>query len=196
MLRYIFSQREIHRIFTALWFKSWIKRLFHLYGLVRIEFRKSLLRFRGAKVSDLSYVGDSRLKGNVSNLVLKDFCSVGDSVYMAMHGKITIGKSAVVNDGVRLLTASHNLQDSKWSLLKGDIVIEDYAWVAMGVTVLPGIVIGKGAVVGAGAVVTKNVAPYSVVGGNPAKIIGSRTNNLVYKPALLCAPFEAWVGSK
>ena len=59
-------------------------------------------------------------------------------------------------------------------LVKKPIVIDDNAWVASRAIILPGVVIGKAAVVGAGAVVTKDVEPWTVVGGNPAKFIKKR----------------------
>lgn len=54
------------------------------------------------------------------------------------------------------------------------VVIEDDVWIGYGSTVLSGVTIGRGAIVAAGAVVTKDVAPYSIVGGNPAKLLGQR----------------------
>jgi Acetyltransferase (isoleucine patch superfamily) len=61
-------------------------------------------------------------------------------------------------------------------------LIEDYVFIGPRAIILPGVKIGKGAVVAAGAVVTKDVAPFSVVGGVPAKIIGERKiKNLSYK---------------
>jgi len=61
------------------------------------------------------------------------------------------------------------------------IVIEDYVWIGVGATILPGVKLGKGAVVAAGAVVTKDVSPFSVVAGIPAKQIALRPDNLNYK---------------
>lgn len=57
---------------------------------------------------------------------------------------------------------------------RGNIVVEDDVWIGFGATILSGVHIGQGAVIGAGAVVTKDVAPYSVVGGNPARVIKYR----------------------
>lgn len=59
---------------------------------------------------------------------------------------------------------------------KGKIKIEDEVWIGANVTILSGVTIGKGAIVAAGSVVTKDVPPYSIVGGNPAKIIRYRNN--------------------
>lgn len=59
---------------------------------------------------------------------------------------------------------------------KGKIKIEDEVWIGANVTILSGVTIGKGAIIAAGSVVTKDVPPYSIVGGNPAKIIRYRNN--------------------
>ena len=59
-------------------------------------------------------------------------------------------------------------------LLRGGVFIDDYAWICCRSVILPGIKIGKGAIVASGAVVTKDVPPYAIVGGIPAKVIGWR----------------------
>ena len=59
-------------------------------------------------------------------------------------------------------------------------MIKDYAWLGVGCTVLQGVTIGRGAVVAAGAVVTKDVGDYEIVGGIPAKKIGTRNRDLDY----------------
>jgi acetyltransferase-like isoleucine patch superfamily enzyme len=60
------------------------------------------------------------------------------------------------------------------------VEIGDYVWIGVNATIMPGIHIGTGAVVAAGAVVTKDVDPYTVVGGVPAKVIGTRSQSLNY----------------
>ena len=63
----------------------------------------------------------------------------------------------------------------------GLVVIIDRAWISCRVVILPGVTVGEGAVVAAGAVVTKNVPPYTIVAGVPAKEVGKRTKDLRYK---------------
>ena len=65
---------------------------------------------------------------------------------------------------------------------KGDTIIENDAWIGMNAMIMPGVTIGEGAIVAAGSVVAKDVPPYTIVGGNPAKEIKKRfTNNEIEK---------------
>ncbi len=61
------------------------------------------------------------------------------------------------------------------------VVIGDHVWIGARALICPGVTIGEGAVVGAGAVVTRDVAPYAIVAGNPARVIGQRTRDLHYR---------------
>lgn len=93
---------------------------------------------------------------------------------------ITIGNNVSLSMGVWIWTMEHDPQDSYYQAKGGPVVIEDYAWISCRVVILPGVTIGQGAVVAAGAVVTKDVPPYEIVGGVPAKVIGERTKDLRY----------------
>ena len=106
-----------------------------------------------------------------------------------------IGNHVAIIGGVTLLTASHRIDSPGWQQFVKPIVVEDLAWIATGVTILPGIRIGKGAVVGAGAVVSKDVPDYGIVVGNPAMLLNKkRCINLNYNPAHNVACYEAWLG--
>lgn len=70
------------------------------------------------------------------------------------------------------------------AVTKGPIIIEDDVWIGNNAIVLSGVKIGKGAIIAAGSVVTKNVEPYSIVGGNPAKLIKYRFNEEITKELL------------
>ncbi|MDR0792472.1 MAG: acyltransferase, partial [Chitinophagaceae bacterium] len=95
---------------------------------------------------------------------------------------ITIGNKVSISHKVTLITESHDTDSPTFDTIRGKIIIEDYAWIGVNATILQGITIGEGAVVAAGAVVTKPVAPYTVVGGVPAKKIKDRVQNLNYTP--------------
>ena len=102
-----------------------------------------------------------------------------DAMFDARNG-IYIGNNVSLSMGVWIWTMEHDPQDPYYGVKGGPVVIEDYVWLSCRVVVLPGITIGKGAVVAAGAVVTKNVAPYTIVSGIPARVIGHRIKDLRY----------------
>jgi maltose O-acetyltransferase len=134
------------------------------------------------------------LHGEASHLSIGKGCSIGIT-RMQAHAEIKIGNCVVINDGVRLITGSHDINSPTYDHLFAPIVVEDYAWVATDAMVLKGVTIGRGAVVAAGAVVVKDVRPFSLVGGNPAKEFGTRDiERFEYLPASWFGPVMAWTG--
>jgi len=102
------------------------------------------------------------------------YACLSENVDCYAVGRVVIGDQATVSQGVRLCTASHDIASRTMELVTRPIVVEPSAWVAGWSIVLPGVTVGEGAVVAAGSVVTKNVEPWTVVGGNPAKFIKKR----------------------
>ena len=102
--------------------------------------------------------------------------------YSILDGRcgIQIGENVNLSSGVWIWTMQHDLQDPAFGVQGGPVVIEDYAWLSCRTVVLPNVRIGRGAVVAAGAVVTKDVPPFAIVGGVPARVIGQRNTNLTY----------------
>ena len=110
-------------------------------------------------------------------LKLGDRSSVGDFSYL--QGDITIGNDVMMAPQCAIIADNHCIDDltrpmNTQGTIHQKIVIGNDVWIGYGVTILPGVTIGDGAVCAAGAVVTKDVAPYSIVGGNPAKFIKMR----------------------
>lgn len=136
--------------------------------------RNSLLRLFGAKIPMRSLVYSScRIWGPWNLEVGRNSC-IGPNTQLYNRAKIIIGDNAVVSQGSYLCTASHDITDPRHSVVMRDIVIGDRAWVAADAFVGMGVTIGEGAVVGARAAVFKDVEPWTVVGGNPAKFIKKR----------------------
>lgn len=94
-------------------------------------------------------------------------------------GKLYIGNNVIMAPEVLILTLKHNYRDKNLLIReqgfeKSIVIIEDDVWIGQRVIILPGVKIGEGAVVAAGSVVAKDVDPYVVVGGVPAKFIKER----------------------
>lgn len=109
------------------------------------------------------------------NVSIGALSSIGSGAWIYALDKITIGKNVCVGEDARLITGSHDVSSAHFGLVTKPIAIDDNVWIATGAIVLPGVTIGEGAVVAAGAVVTKDVEPWTVVGGNPARFIKKRT---------------------
>jgi acetyltransferase-like isoleucine patch superfamily enzyme len=109
---------------------------------------------------------------------------IGPYVCMAGPGDIQIGKDCLIASGSGIYANNHIFDDptrpiNQQGIVWKGIVIEDDCWLGSGVRVLDGVTIGHGSVIGAGAVVTKNIPPYSVAVGMPAKVIKSSKGSVV-----------------
>ncbi|AFH49123.1 Acetyltransferase [Ignavibacterium album JCM 16511] len=133
-----------------------------------------LLRIFGAKVHKKSVVYSSAKIFMPWNLEMEEYACLGPEVDCYNVGLVKIGKHTTVSQKSYLCTATHDIEKSNNPLVIKSIIIEDQAWIAADVFVGPGVTIGQGAVVGARAAVFKDVEPWTIVGGNPAKFIKNR----------------------
>ena len=133
-----------------------------------------LLKCFGAKIAKNAYVYSSAKIFMPWNLIMEENSCIASNVDCYNAATVLIKANSAVSQRACLCTASHNIYSSKHEQIEKTIVIEKNAWVAAEAFIGPGVVIGEGAVVGARAVVFKNVAPWTVVGGNPAKYIKDR----------------------
>lgn len=123
-------------------------------------------------------IGHNTIIGNDAFLDgrMKNFLS-----YRKEHGApLKIGNNVSIAGEARIYTMEHDIDSPDFSETGAAVVIDDYAVIGTRVMILPGVHIGKGAVVASGAVVTKDVAPYTVVGGVPAIFIRDRSRDLRY----------------
>ena len=95
---------------------------------------------------------------------------VNHSLTCMAAGGITIDDGVMIGPNVRIVTDNHDF-DNRMVLRCKPVHIKSRAWIGVGAIILPGVTIGENAVVAAGAIVTKDVAPNTIVGGNPAKFI-------------------------
>ncbi len=194
MLKYLWSNRTRFPIGSQPWLKSWAKRIATLPRLLESLIIQKLMTFRGATIESPAFVAKCKLNGCAAKLKVGRGTFVG-RVTFHLHDRIDIGRNVVINDGVILLTASHDIDSEDFRTTAGPIIIGDHAWIATGAILLPGAEIGIGAVVGAGAVVRGRIEPYRIATGNPAKVGDrERSRDLRYCPCQKVAAFEAWLG--
>lgn len=113
---------------------------------------------------------------NPKNVSIGHSCGINHGVFILGNHRVEIGDRVVLSTRVMLIDAGLSLAEFAKrefpSHVYGSIRIHDGAWIGAGAIVLPGVTIGKKAVVGAGSVVTKDVAAFAIVAGNPARMIG------------------------
>lgn len=111
-------------------------------------------------------------------------CEIGNlsgiGIDAKLNGKVIIGDYVMMGPNCTIYTQNHSFERTDIPMcMQGvsdekPVIIEDDVWIGVNVTILPGVTIGKGSIIGAGAVVAKSIPEYSIVVGNPAKIIKNR----------------------
>ena len=153
----------------------------------RLCFLKNIVTNPNIIVGDYTYYDDPESVENFNNNVLYHFDFIGD--------KLIIGKFCQIAANVRFIMNGANHATDGFSTFpfcafgnewkdvpltpdyKGDTVIGHDVWIGYNAIVMPGVQIGNGAIIASGSVVTKDIEPYCIVGGNPAKLIRKRFND-------------------
>lgn len=107
-------------------------------------------------------------------ITIGDDTIIGDHVFLDGRAPLTIGNHVNIASQLMVYNSQHDIDAEDFHAVNGPVTIEDYVFIGPRVTILPNTTIGKGAVIAAGAVVTKDVAPFTVVGGVPAQFIKER----------------------
>jgi len=137
----------------------------------------------GDKVTIGSYaiIRPTNLYGGEAGVGLKvgNNSSIGPYSYIGCSGYIEIGDNVMMSPRVSIYSENHNFSETDRPMIeqgvtRSFVIIEDDCWIAANAVILAGVTVGKGSVIAAGSIVTKDVPPYSIVGGNPARIIKSR----------------------
>lgn len=175
--------RKIGFIFRYLIFKH---KFGSVQGIVKLGKNLTILNPQCIFLGKIKGIGDNTYLGPVvesvgvkynPKIVIGDGTWIGKNCSIASIHSVTIGKDVLFAGHVHITDHSHGYEDievpiSKQQLIsKGPIEIEDQCWLGFGAEVLSGVHIGKHSIVAARAVVTKDVPPYSLVAGNPARII-------------------------
>jgi len=155
----------------------------HLIGFVPVHhIRRFFYRLAGIKIGRGSTIHTGARFYNPKNISIGEDSIIGEGAVLDGRDKLSIGNHVDIASQVMIYNSEHDINDPYFLAKNAPVVIEDYVFIGPRAIILPGVKVGKGAIVAASAVVTKDVPPFSVVGGVPAKIIGERKNkNLSYR---------------
>lgn len=155
--------------------------LFARCGSVRFGTGLTLMGCRNIELGNGVRLGrGSFVTANDGSLVLGDNVAVSPCAHLgADAGRIEIGAHTAIGPGTVIRAANHRFERQDLPIMRqghqpGQVIVEEDVWIGANCVITPDVRIGRGAVVGAGAVVTRNVAPFTIVGGVPAKLIGRR----------------------
>lgn len=136
--------------------------------------RRWVLRLFGANIGREVHVYPTVRIAIPWNLIIADEAAVGDCAILYSLGTVSIGAGATISQNAHLCAGTHDYLRHDMTLLKPPITIEAGAWICADAFIGPGVTVGELAVVGARTVVIKDVAPQTVVGGNPARLLKRR----------------------
>ena len=160
------------------WVSWFINPLYHKRGkstVVRSRARLDVLPSNKFEIGSYSMVEDfSTINNGVGDVIIGNNTIIG--MGNVVIGPVTIGNSVIFAQNVVVSGLNHRYEDIKvpirdQTVTTLPIVIEDEVWIGANAVVTAGVTIGKHSVVAAGAVVTKNISPYSIVVGNPARVV-------------------------
>ena len=136
--------------------------------------RRFILRCFGAKIGANVNTYPSTWIYFPWNFTAGDWSALGEEAFIYNLGPVILGEKVTVSHRAQVCAGTHDYTLPNLPLLKPAVNIGDQVWICANAFVGPGVTVGEGAIIGAGSVVTKNVAPWSIVAGNPAKFIKKR----------------------
>ncbi|WP_196891862.1 CatB-related O-acetyltransferase [Aureivirga marina] len=152
----------------------------------KLCFLKNIIKNPNIIVGDYTYYDDFENVENFEKNVKYHFDFIGDKLIIGKFCMIASDVKFIMNGGNHLTESISsypfaifgedwkNAMDNKKYPNKGNTIIENDVWIGHNVTIMPGIKIGNGSIIASNSTITKNIEPYSIVGGNPAKLIKKR----------------------
>jgi len=160
-------------------FVEWIVALLPRHPGPYAAIKRCLLNRAGARIGHNVHIYPGVRIFVPKGLVIGNNVSISSYVVITTAGTVTIGDNVLIGYGAKVLSANHHIPEGQGVIFGSGhdckpVVIEDEAWIGANAVILPGIRVGRGAVIAASAVVTKNVEPFTIVGGIPATLIRKR----------------------
>lgn len=179
-IKKVFSRKKVANIKLQLWVILVAIFNFTLKYTPFTFLKKKILQVFGFEIGKSSYIHNSTFL-SLGKLKIGNNSVINPKCVIDNRGEITIGNNVSIGHYSKIYTTGHRINCSYFTGVKKPVVIKNNAVLFSSCIIQPGVTIGEGAVVFTGAVVTKDVPDFSLVGGNPAKIVGKRSAYLNYK---------------
>lgn len=159
--------------------QSTLKNIYNFVTFAVARLRAVFWRFFTKRIGKEVYIMHSCQLTSPAGIEIGNYVCINHYSHLGGQGGLIIGNYVNLGPNTCLITANHSFDrfdvPMAWQgITTKPIHIDDDVWLGANVVVLPGVHIGRGAIVGANAVVTKNVEPFAIVGGVPAKLIRYR----------------------
>ena len=139
-------------------------------------FRKVIYKLAGVKIGKGSAIHMWANFFDPTGIEIGQDTIIGDHAFLDGRAPLVIGDHVDIASSVMIYNSEHDLESVDFKAVTEPVIISDYVFIGPRVIIMPGVKIGKGAVIAGGAVVTKDVEPFTIAGGVPAKPIGERKN--------------------
>lgn len=167
-------EKRIFRRIATVWREFQNMKLRWVGHIPSHHFRRFIYRFWGMEIGKGSTIHMGAIFYNISKIALGKDTIIGENCVLDGRTTLRIGSHVDIASEVMIYNCQHDVHAEDFHAVSAPVTIEDYVFIGPRAIILPGVTLGKGSVVAAGAVVTKDVMPFSIVGGIPAKHIGER----------------------
>lgn len=149
-------------------------------GILPNPLRKWYLRCFGIKIGKKSSIHRGCRFFHVGKFKMGNDSVINFGCYLDNRRGIKIGDNVGIAHNTKIYSLGHDMESPKFETKGAQVIIKDNAFIFSNALIMPGVTIGEGAIVLAGSVVTKDVEPWTIVGGNPAKLIKMRKQKIAY----------------
>lgn len=162
-----------NRVYRIVWnvvwlvLASWTPPHFH-------PWRRFILRLFGATIAPTAGIYASARIWSPANLTVGDYAFIGPRVRVYSMAKISFAPYSLASQGAHLCTGTHHIEDVNFQLVARPIHVGFRAWIAAEAFVGPGVTVGEGAVLGARGCAFRDLKPWTVYAGNPARALKPR----------------------
>ena len=151
--------------------------ILHIVGYIPSHTIRNFLYFlAGIQIGKGSAIHMGAHFHDPKRIVIGEDTIIGEGMVFDGRDKIKIGNHVDIASQVMFYNSEHDIHSEHFEAICAPVIIEDYVFIGPRSIILPGVTVGRGAIIAAGAIVTKDVPPFSIVGGVPARLIGERKN--------------------